>query len=519
MEQDNKLQNDKQTIISIVKYSMIAVILIAVVYFGIKILWLLLPVVIGFIIAYTSVVISSSIYRLVRRKRPRTIEEGGDTKGYRVFKLIVFSLILLTFLGFIVLVIFALIAQIRNLINFINNNVPSVDYIQNISDYLQGLSNQLGGFLPQSAITKLTEELAKLQDDFLGLIPKFTTALLTSLLSFVSNFPDILFKIVVVIMAGYYFISDRIVIGKFMNMLFPSQPFVTKVVSAVTKVSSSFFRVLGGYMIIMTVTFVEALIGLSIIQMPYVVIIAITVMFIDLLPMVGASACFFPIAIYMFAQGKPLFGIIALAMVGIMSFMRSIMEPRIVGTAMKLHPLATLVAMLLGVSAFGFVGFLGGPILVVFVLGLSDAFGFQNTFREWSGKILNKVAHVNKDGTPDTTIPAEPDSSRKIRHIVMWQLKNSAHGMSKEAVIEAMTQKLNTLPAKIPQILYFRVGNDIRYDSSAYDLVLVSDFATIEDLDIYKNHPEHVAVAQWIHKAVKTRSVVDFEIEIANPHQ
>ncbi|MHB1455144.1 MAG: AI-2E family transporter [Saccharofermentanales bacterium] len=513
MEQDDKLENDKKTIISIVKYAMIAAILIAVIYLGIKILWLLLPVLIGFIIAYTAVVISSSVYKLVRRKKPRTLEEGGDTKGYRAFKLIVFSLILLTFLGFIILVIFALISQIRNLINFVENSIPSVDYIQKISDYLRGISEQLGGFLPQSAILRITEELTKLQDDLLDLIPKFTTALLTSILSFVGNFPDLLFKVIVVLMAGYYYISDRIVIGKFVNNLFPSQPFVIKVTSAVTKVSSSFFRVLGGYMIIMTVTFVEALIGLSIIQMPYAVIIAIAVMFIDLLPMVGASACFFPISIYMFAQGKPLFGIIALAMVGIMSFMRSIMEPRIIGTAMKLHPLATLVAMLLGVSAFGFIGFLGGPILVVFVIGLSDAFGFQNAFREWSGKILNKVAHANKDGTPDTTIPAEPESSRKIRHVVMWRLKDSAHGMPKEAVMEAMTQKLNALPAQIPQILYFKVGSDIRYDSNAYDLVLVADFASIEDLQVYKEHPEHAAVAQWIHKAVKTRSTVDFEIE------
>jgi sporulation integral membrane protein YtvI len=512
MDNDNdKLANDKQTILSIVKYAMIAVILVAIAYLGVKILWLLLPVLIGFIIAYTAVVISSSVYRLVRRKKPRTLEEGGDTKGYRAFKLIVFSLILLTFLGFIVLVVFALIAQIRNLMNFLEDSPMSADYIRNISDYLKTISKQLGGFLPESAITRLTEELTKLQNDVLDLIPAFISALLNSILSFVGNFPDILFKVIVVLMAGYYFISDRIIIGKFMNMLFPSQPFVTKVVSAVTKVSSSFFRVLGGYMIIMTVTFVEALIGLTIIQMPYAVIIAIAVMFIDLLPMVGASACFVPISIYMFAQGKPVFGIIALAMVGIMSFMRSIMEPRIIGSAMKLHPLATLVAMLLGVSAFGFVGFLGGPILVVFAIGLSDAFGFQDTFREWSGKILNKVAHVNKDGSPDMVTPDTHISSGKIRHIVMWKLHDTVHGLPKDKAIAIMKDKLNSLPAIIPQILYFEVSSDIKYDSNAYDIVLVSDFASTMDLDAYKNHPEHVAVAKWIYKAVKERSVVDFE--------
>lgn len=93
----------------------------------------------------------------------------------------------------------------------------------------------------------------------------------------------------------------------------------------------------------------------------------------------------------------------------------------------------------------------------------------------------------------------------------MWQLLDTAHGMPKEEVIQTMMQKLNSLPPKIPQILSFEVRSDIRYDASAYDLVLIADFASTADLDIYKKHPDHVAVAQWIHKAVLKRSTVDYD--------
>ncbi len=511
-----KIQNDKQTILSIIKYALIAVIVLAVGYVGLKVLWLLFPVVIGFILAFTSVSVSAFFYRLIMRRRPRTIAEGGDTRGFRALKFIVFTLILLICLGFIVFVVFALIAQVRNLMNFVENNVPSVDYIQKLSDYLHDVSTRLGGFLPPSAIAKLTDELTKLQNDLLALIPKIISALLNSLLSFISNFPNILFKVIVVIMAGYYYISDRIVIGRFMNMLFPSRPFVEKVVSAVTKVSHSLFRVLGGYIIIMTVTFLETLAGLIIIRMPYAIIIACVVMLIDLLPMVGANACFIPIAIYMFMQGKPLYGIIALAMVGIMALVRSTIEPRIVGNAMRLHPLATLVAMLLGVAAFGLAGFLGGPILVVFAIGLSDAFGFQESFREWSGRILNKVARADTGtcgsaASADAPVP-EAGSEGGIRHIVMWRLKETAHGLPREEVAAVMQEKLMSLPSKIPQILRFEVMRDIKYDRGAYDLVLTADFASEQDLDLYKKHPEHVAVAEWIHGAILERSTVDCRI-------
>jgi sporulation integral membrane protein YtvI len=502
-----KTDRDKEIILSIIKYAMLTAIVVIVLFFGFRILWLLLPVVIGFVLAYASNKFSFLLYKLFRRKPPRSLSQGGDTKGYRIFKLLNFTLLLLVFMAFLVLVVFALISQVRNLIAFLSSAVPTFEVSSALVLWLKDISNKLGGFLPQSTIDSLSDELVKIQSDLLSLIPKFTTAFLNSVLSFIGNIPNVLFKVIVVVMSGYYFITDRVVIGRFMNTLMPSQVFVQKITTVVMKVSSSLFRVFGGYMVIMTVTFIEAFIGLTILRMPYAVVIALAVMLIDLLPAVGASACFYPIAIYMFVQGRPVDGFIALAFVGILTLVRTFMEPRIVGTAMKLHPLATLIAMILGVSVFGLAGFLGGPILLVLALGIMDSFGFQDIVRELSGKILNRVAGVSKDDEI-----REAAGIKTIRHIVMWKLKDSALGKDREANAEELKERLLALKPLIPQIQKIEVSFDTKVDKTAYDVVLISEFNSVEDLNAYKTHPDHVEVANFVKEITSSRAVSDFRV-------
>ena len=161
MEPVSKYQEDKRTILSVIKYAMIIVISAAVLFFGFKVIWIILPVLLGFVIAYTATLLSNGLYRLFVRRIPVPGADGQDRKGFKILKLFIYFLLLLTFIGFLILVIIALIAQIRNLISFIENNADSFDFIRRFSDNLIGLSDKLGGFLPDSAITRITVELEK----------------------------------------------------------------------------------------------------------------------------------------------------------------------------------------------------------------------------------------------------------------------------------------------------------------------------------------------------------------------
>ena len=415
MTTQDKYTENKNTVISIIKYALIVGIVLLFLYYGIKLIWVIFPVLVGFVIAFVANHISHFIYKLFRRKEPKPDRDGKYKKSYTALKLLVYFLMLAFFVWFLIFVLLLLIAQIRNLIGYLDENLMQLDFIQNLSKHLLNLSDGLGGILPQSAVLKLTQELEKLQSDIFQKLPDLTKSFLSGLLSTVMSIPKILFTIIVTIMAGYYFIADRIAIDRFISQIFPSKVFVRKVVTSIKKVIDSFFRILAGYMVIMLVTFIEALIGLLILRIPYAIVVASAVMLLDLLPLVGAGACFAPISIYMFVQGRPVDGFIALVFVVVLTVVRSALEPRVVGRATRLHPLATLSSMLIGIAIFGLPGFIGGPLLVLFTTQVANEFGFSEKLRKKSESFLDKFAKSDSDESdpndsgPDESGPNEND--------------------------------------------------------------------------------------------------------------
>lgn len=92
-----------------------------------------------------------------------------------------------------------------------------------------------------------------------------------------------------------------------------------------------------------------------------------------------------------------------------------------------------------------------------------------------------------------------------IKHIVSFKLKPEYKDKAPQ-----IKQALDSLPEKIFQIKYFQIGINISTAPSAYDLVLVSGFDSVEDLDIYRKHPEHVKVVEFIALYKAESMVVDY---------
>lgn len=99
-----------------------------------------------------------------------------------------------------------------------------------------------------------------------------------------------------------------------------------------------------------------------------------------------------------------------------------------------------------------------------------------------------------------------------IKHIVMWRLKDSAEGASKEENAGKMKKMLEALPAVIPEIEHLEVGMNGIESPAAYDVALYSAFASFDALDTYQKHPEHEKCKEFIGKIVSERAVVDYEI-------
>lgn len=98
-----------------------------------------------------------------------------------------------------------------------------------------------------------------------------------------------------------------------------------------------------------------------------------------------------------------------------------------------------------------------------------------------------------------------------VKHIVMWKLKDSAHGNDKITNARLIKEKLEALNGKIDGLLKLEVGLDF-LGGGNFDVVLYSELAAKEILNVYQNHPLHQAVLPFIREAANDRKAVDYEI-------
>lgn len=97
-----------------------------------------------------------------------------------------------------------------------------------------------------------------------------------------------------------------------------------------------------------------------------------------------------------------------------------------------------------------------------------------------------------------------------LKHIVMWKFKDEAEGKTRAENCRLVKERLEALPAKISLIRKLEVGiNEFPSPMSA-DLVLLTEFATKEDLDSYAVHPDHVKVSEYVGKVRLERIVADY---------
>ena len=91
-----------------------------------------------------------------------------------------------------------------------------------------------------------------------------------------------------------------------------------------------------------------------------------------------------------------------------------------------------------------------------------------------------------------------------IRHIVMWKFRPGTEAEQREFLTG-----LRGLQGVIPQLLKSEVAVNVAPGN--YDAVLVSEFASLEDLNIYKNDPRHKAVSALCKSIREDRVAVDYE--------
>ena len=100
-----------------------------------------------------------------------------------------------------------------------------------------------------------------------------------------------------------------------------------------------------------------------------------------------------------------------------------------------------------------------------------------------------------------------------IRHVVMFKFLPEADGRTKAENVAMTAERLRALPSLIPEILHSEVhiGAAGAADANC-DLLLVSDFESLDTLATYLVHPDHKAIGAFMRPLRESRAAVDYVI-------
>jgi predicted PurR-regulated permease PerM len=101
----------------------------------------------------------------------------------------------------------------------------------------------------------------------------------------------------------------------------------------------------------------------------------VVIAFFSLLPVVGAWPVWLPATIWLFATGHPGRGLVVVALcAGVGTTVDNFLRPLLIGGRARLSGLLVFISVLGGISVFGMLGVVLGPIVVATVAGILDVY-------------------------------------------------------------------------------------------------------------------------------------------------
>jgi len=332
-------------IVNIVYY----LLLTAIVFFVVRyVLPVLTPFVLGFLIAYVL-------------RRPTCYVSNKFRLPQKPVSLVLVLLFYGTIGLLITLLVLKAISGVESLVAFIPTFYQS-SIVPMVTDTFNGIENFVQELNPS-----LVEWISGFGDQVMqalgDMISKLSSWAVATASGFAASIPGIFIKIVLMIISSFFIASDyETLTGFCIRQLSESQKALFHQIHEY--IIGTLWVCIRSYAIIMSLTFVELSIGLTLFGINYPVLIAALIAVFDILPVLGTGGIMVPWAVITLLSGKYLLSLGLLLLYVAITVVRNIVEPKIVGKQLGLHPVVTLISMFVGLQLLGVIGMFGFPILI-----------------------------------------------------------------------------------------------------------------------------------------------------------
>jgi sporulation integral membrane protein YtvI len=182
----------------------------------------------------------------------------------------------------------------------------------------------------------------------------------------IASVPQIFLFFVVTVLSAVYFCIDYEKIRAFLRLHLSKWHWdlVTRIGGVMKHTAVQFVK---SYFLLFLITFAGLFFGFVLIREPYAFLFALLTAVVDGLPILGMGIVLFPLAVYHFMLGDIGYGIGICVIYLVLTVLRQVLEPRILGAGMGMHPLVMLMAMYCGWQVIGIGGMLLAPFVAVTV--------------------------------------------------------------------------------------------------------------------------------------------------------
>lgn len=330
------------------------------IYVGIKAIFYFMPFVIGWILS----VIAGPLVTFLEKK-------------LKIMKRLGSAITIILVLALCIGLIYLIISQIWEEISVLIRNFPSMYH-----DLERGLSqigtqgSTLFERFPEQIQNSWATLMNNLDDTASSLIGRIGEPTIEVAGNVAKRIPSVLIGTIVAFVSAYFFIADKENLGEWVKKVVPKS-----ITSRLLLVGENLKYAMGGYFKaqfkIMGVVFAILLVGFTLMQIRFSILLAIVIAFLDFLPFFGTGTALIPWAIYKFLVGDYKMVAALVILYGVTQLVRQLIQPKLVGDSMGLNPLYTLFLLYLGYRVGSVLGMIFAVPIGLILLNLYQAGAFD----------------------------------------------------------------------------------------------------------------------------------------------
>lgn len=316
----------------------------------------IMPFLVGFLIALALRPITKFLNKIFKSKG----------KGIALFVVAAFYAVVALILW---LLITFLITELTDLINIMPNLYFNriEPLLLEFNDWIVANTNTISPDAASTISQIITNGISYISD----IIKNTSITVVQIVTKLISNFPLYLISVIFTIVLSVFISVEYYNITAFIKRQLPEK-FNSTFQEARVFLTGTLWKMIKSYIIILFITFIEILTGLSLLKVNYALPIAAIVAVLDIMPVIGTGGIIIPWAIIELFLKNYKLGVGLLLLYLTVTVVRNIVEPRIVGHQIGLHPIITITVMYAGLRLFGFFGLLVAPLIAILVKYLND---------------------------------------------------------------------------------------------------------------------------------------------------